>query len=995
MAMNTMLALTLRKQLRVCGWVAACAMAATTLGAQLVTPRISSEITSSEQTTLKGSLHPLAKAQFDSGRVPGATKLNGISIVFSRSAAQEADLKALIAQQQNPASPLFHKWLTPDEFAARYGMASSDLEKVQNWLLQQGFSIDSVARSRDAIRFSGTSAQVERAFSTQMHFFQVEGKRHFAPSTDLSIPAAIGSSIAAVRNLNDFRPRPMHVRSASRSAKPAYTYYGSDSNQYVAFAPGDIAVAYGLKTLSQQGYTGAGQSIAVLGQSAIQTSDITNFQDAAGLNEKLPTLVLVPTTGTSTLQADGDEGESDLDLEWSSATAPGADILFVYTGGDSNAGVFDSLIYAVEQNLAPIITLSYGSCETALDQADLNTMEPKLEEGESQGQTIIASSGDSGSTACYGYTGTTDGGTTFTTAMDEALAVNYPASSEYVTGVGGTEITAANDQVGTYWASAPSSNTITLTSALSHIPEVAWNDDGMTNCATYDVCMSSTGGGISALISRPTWQTGVSGIPAGTKRLVPDVSLYASPNYPGYLYCTSDQSDWSTNQQGSCGSAEFYDPNSFDFTIAGGTSFAAPIFAGMVAVINQKMEYTGGQGLINPTLYSMAADPTTYGSAFYDITSGTSLGTAGVGNECLAGTSYCSSTGKSEYPTTTGYDEATGLGSVNLVNLIDTWTPPTAVATLIGTSTTITANNASPNAGATVIFTITVTASDGATTPTGNVALSIDGGGTADYSNNGTTATVALTASSVAGTATATYQTSFSTAGTHQIVATFPGISSSLATSVGVVQVAVGTTSSGSGTFTLAATNVTVSQGSSGSSTVTITSANSYSGTVDLSMTTTSSSLINYGCYDVNNTPVTANKTATATLTLYTSESDCSTAAVTKGAALHTFAKVGTKRIASSNGSPALQKVLPLSAAALAGVLFFGIRRRRVSKWWTMLSGFVLLGVLSLAVGCGSSSTTSTSNNYVAKGTYTLTLIGVDSTTSSITAQTTFTLTVD
>jgi subtilase family serine protease len=271
--------------------------------------------------------------------------------------------------------------------------------------------------------------------------------------------------------------------------------------------------------------------------------------------------------------------------------------------------VFDSLIYAVEQNLAPIITLSYGSCETALDQADLNTMEPKLEEGESQGQTIIASSGDSGSTACYGYTGTTDGGTTFTTAMDEALAVNYPASSEYVTGVGGTEITAANDQVGTYWASAPSSNTITLTSALSHIPEVAWNDDGMTNCATYDACMSSTGGGISALISRPTWQTGVSGIPAGTKRLVPDVSLYASPNYPGYLYCTSDQSDWSTNQQGSCGSAEFYDPNSFDFTIAGGTSFAAPIFAGMVAVINQKMEYTGGQGLINPTLYSMAAEP--------------------------------------------------------------------------------------------------------------------------------------------------------------------------------------------------------------------------------------------------------------------------------------------------------------------------------------------------------------------------------------------------
>jgi subtilase family serine protease len=189
-----------------CGWLAACALVAPFLGAQSVAPRISSEIAKSEQVTLAGSLHPMAQAKFDAGRVPSSTKLTGVSIVFSRTEEQEADLQALIAAQQDPSSPLYHQWLTPDQFAARFGMADADLSKVKSWLQQQGFSVDSVARSHNAIRFSGTARQVEQAFSTQMHSYKVSGVQHFAPSTELSLPSALSSVVLAVRNLDDFRP---------------------------------------------------------------------------------------------------------------------------------------------------------------------------------------------------------------------------------------------------------------------------------------------------------------------------------------------------------------------------------------------------------------------------------------------------------------------------------------------------------------------------------------------------------------------------------------------------------------------------------------------------------------------------------------------------------------------------------------------------------------------------------------------------------------------
>jgi subtilase family serine protease len=942
-------------------------MAASQLSAQSLAPRISSEITNSERAALKGSLHPMAQARFDAGRVPAATKLSGISLVFSRSAEQQADLDALIAAQQDPSSPLYHQWLNPDQFAARFGMADDDLDKVKNWLQQQGFSVDSVARSRNMIRFSGTMGQVERAFSTQMHYYTVEGKQHFAPSTELSLPAALAPVVLAVRNLNDFRLKPM----LRRPARPDFT---SSQSGYVHFAPGDIKIAYNIPST----YTGTGQAIALMGQSAIVPSDIENFQSASGLAVKDPIEVLVPGSGTSTAY-EGDESESDIDIEWSGAIANGANIIFVYVGDDLNYGVFDSIVYAVDEDIAPIISVSYGGCE-AENSSDITSMENVLENAVSQGQTIIVSSGDSGSTACYG-----DYGTNSATTSDEALAVNYPASSAYVTAMGGTEITAADDVTGTgFWEAANGADV--LTSALQWIPEVAWNDDALSSqsltSSEWASALSSTGGGVSTLVDRPSWQTGVTGIPSGTMRTVPDIALYSSPNYPGYLFCSSDTK---TGIDGSCANG-FRDADDQYLTVAGGTSFAAPVFAGMVAILNQAKGYTNGQGLVNQTLYKLAADSTKYASAFHDVTAGSSAGTLGVGNECLAGSNYCSSSGESEFPTTTGYDQATGLGSVNLANLIAVW--PASSSTLIGTTTTISASNTSPNVGASVTFTITVVAASGTAPPTGNVNLSIDGGGTA-YSDGGTTTTVALVASGAPGTATATYQTSFSTVAAHQIVAQFAQ-DAPFAASTGVVQVNVEIISSGKGSFALAASpgTLTVVQDGEGTETIQATPSGGYTGAVDL---TPSSATLSF-CYTPATAYVTGTSAAAATMIIDTNLNDCSSTGAQKTSGKQLFLAGSQKAKLAYGASPSIAT----AAFSFAGLFFAGLigwRRRQLR----ILSCLIVLGVMSFALtacGGGGGGSTNCTTCTTTGSSYTITVTGQDSATATITGETTFTLTV-
>ena len=199
------------RPIRNCWAAAGVVLASAMLAAQTPAARVQSEIDSSQLSLIPGSQSALARVAPDLGRMPSNSAINGITLRFNRSAAQEAALEALIQAQQNPSSPLYHQWLTPDQFAARFGVAQSDIDKVESWLQQQGFAIDTVNRSHTAIRFSGTAGQVESAFATQMHFYQVNGQKHFAPSTALSVPSAIAGVVADIHNLSDFRPHPDHI----------------------------------------------------------------------------------------------------------------------------------------------------------------------------------------------------------------------------------------------------------------------------------------------------------------------------------------------------------------------------------------------------------------------------------------------------------------------------------------------------------------------------------------------------------------------------------------------------------------------------------------------------------------------------------------------------------------------------------------------------------------------------------------------------------------
>lgn len=697
-------------------------------------PRITAQVDNSQRVSLRGEVSPKARAADDVGAVATDMQLRGITLVFSRTAAQQAALDQLVADQQNPTSASYHHWLTPEQYAVRFGMGAADIATVQSWLEQQGFTVESVARSRTSISFSGTAAQVSAAFGAPLHNYRGQGgiSSHFAPSTNLSIPSALAPVVQGVRNLASFR---LHSRAQIKlpSLLPQYTVEGT---QAYFLTPLDVATIYNLKTEYGQGYSGSGQTIAIVGQSAVSSADLANFRKALGLAANAPSLNLIPGTGGSQVFS-GDEAESDLDLEYSGAVAPMATVAFYYVGNSPNYGVFDALQYVVDSDSAPIISISYGDCEFDIGASAIATLDSIFEQASSQGQSIIAASGDSGSQDC-------SPDTNLTATEQQAVAVDYPASSPYVTGVGGTEfpvadVTAPNT---TYWTSEAGSSDL-VSSAKAYIPEQVWNDDVAVK--TWD----GGGGGVSLYETRPAWQTGVTGIPSGTQRLVPDVSLAASPNYPGYLFCSSDTT--ATGVSNSCASGfRNSSGTSFSYDVAGGTSFAAPIFAGMVAVLNQANGNTTGQGLIAPTLYTLASNGATYASAFHDITSG--------GNECLLTAASCG-TGiqTSDYLAGLGYDEASGLGSINFANLVTAWSYPRTSPSAV-TATVLTATPASASSGSTVSLSAAVS-SAGAPVTAGTVTFQSDSAtiGTGTLNSNGV-ATISLSTLPIgADSITATY----------------------------------------------------------------------------------------------------------------------------------------------------------------------------------------------------------------------------------------------
>jgi len=619
--------------------------------------------------------HPLARAAFDQGRVEGSMNINHAAIVFKLAPAQQADLDKLLAEQQDPHSANYRQWLTPEQYAARFGMSDSDLAQVTSWLKSQGLTVDGFSRARTRVFFSGTAAQVESVFHTELHRYLVNGQVGLANATEISVPQAISAMVLGVRGLENFRPLPR-----ARVARPNFTSHQS-GNHFIA--PGDFATIYNVPAALD----GTGQKIAIVGQTDINFSDIDAFRTAAGLPARTTGAsanfqkVLIPSGGSGF--SDGDEVEANLDLEWSNAVAKNATILYVYAGANSaTKNVFDALLYAVDQNLAPVISTSYGNCEANLT-GFLQTLQQAAQQANAQGQTITAASGDSGAADCDAAS---------VNSATHGLAVDSPASLPEVTGIGGSEFT--GDAAGTVTGTAPNttagattfwggtnSTTDNLSSALSYIPETTWNDTPASVLAGQG--LSATGGGKSKVFSKPSWQTG-SGVPDDAARDVPDISLSGSPNHDGYLICSQSSFAGVTPAVTSCTSG-FRGSDGSSLAVVGGTSAGAPAFAGIVALLNQK---TGSNGLgnVNPTLYSLAASTP---GAFNDITSGNNV------IPCTQGSNGCPAAAPFQYGFSagSGYDQVTGLGSLNVTNLANAWAAltPSPDFSVFGYSATISA----------------------------------------------------------------------------------------------------------------------------------------------------------------------------------------------------------------------------------------------------------------------------------------------------------------
>ena len=578
--------------------------------------RIAGPVDSRQTVILNGNVHPSAISQFDVGPVDPSLKLDHVTLMLKRSNAQQVELERLLADQQNPFSPDYHAWLTPEQFADRFGLSSNDISKVTAWLQSEGLAVDTVSRSRNWIWFSGTADQIQKTLQTSLHRYNVGGEMHFANASEPSMPAAIAPLVLGVLGLDDFRPKSKQskaVRLLGEAAKGSLhpQFSNPSGNHYLA--PDDFATIYNLNPLYNLGYDGSGQRIAIVGQSAVDLTDIQVFRILYGLPKHDPQLVLVP--GTPDPGQTSDMQEAALDIEWAGAVARNANITYVYS-----IDALVSLIHAVDQNIAPIISYSFAICEQSDSDFLILSIRSLAQEANAQGITWIASSGDSGAAACDPHDDPAKA------QALHGLKVDFPASLPEVTAVGGTQF---DEGTGQYWSA---SNSGALASALSYIPEKGWNESDAQGLA-------ASGGGLSSLFPKPAWQI-APGVPDTNSRAIPDVALTAA-THDGYLVVVGGQP-----------------------MVFGGTSAAAPAFAGIVALVNQYQVLNGvstqyGQGNINPNLYSIARNTA---GVFHDITVGNNI------VPCLASTLNCPA-GTLGYSAAAGYDLVTGLGSVDAFNL--------------------------------------------------------------------------------------------------------------------------------------------------------------------------------------------------------------------------------------------------------------------------------------------------------------------------------------
>jgi hypothetical protein len=698
------------------------------------------------RVTLRGNTHPLARPEFDRGVAPDSQSIRRMLVLLRRSPEQQAALSELLTEQQVKSSPNYHRWLTPEQFGERFGASDEDIQAVTGWLASQGFGVGKVSAGRTVIEFSGTAGQVRSALRTEIHKYLVDGQERWANASDPQIPATLARVVQGIVSLNNFPRRPMHRtvgafrrRKATGLVEPLYTYPSGTATFYT-LGPTDFATIYNVLPLWQAGIDGTGQTIAIVGDSNIKTQDVDDFRAMFGLPPNPVTVILDgPDPGTYL----EDEIEADLDVEWAGAIAKNATIdLVVAETTEATAGTDLATLYAIDNNIASVLSDSFGECEQQLGNAGNAFESAMAEQAAAQGITVVVSSGDSGSAGCD---------SSGSESAANGLAVNGLASTPFNVAVGGTEF----GNPAAYFNTT--NDPTTGASVKSYVPEVAWNEScassgnpadcsavsttptsviagggGPSNCAVQD----STGNCVSGY-PKPEWQTGT-GVPSDGLRDIPDVSLFAGngQDYTFYIACITQVEPCSLG-----GREE-------DFFGVSGTSVTAPAFAGIVALAVQK---TGQrQGIANYILYAMAAATAASSSyctsnaaavgntscVFYDTTMGLNAALAEItpGNNsvnCEGGSPNCSSTVAGSYgimvdpnspstpawTTSTGYDMATGLGSVNAANLVNNWSS----ISFWPSATTLNLSPAAITHGQSLNVNVQVTSAGG--TPSGDVAL--------------------------------------------------------------------------------------------------------------------------------------------------------------------------------------------------------------------------------------------------------------------------------
>jgi subtilase family serine protease len=660
-------------------------------------PLITEALDESRLTVLKGNTHPLARREFDLGTAPASLPMERMLLVLKRSDEQETALRKLLDDQQDKNSPHYHKWVTPEQFGAQFGPTDGDMQMITSWLQSHGFQVGST-KGRTVLEFSGSASQVKEAFHTSIHKYVVHGEQHWANANDPSIPAALAPAVAGIKTLHNFLKKPMvHMAEKYVPAKlvaksrPEFT---SGSGLH-ALTPDDYRVIY---NSMNSPFSGLGVTIAVVGRSNLfnggqDVSDFRNVFGVAGGGNGLTIILNGPDPGDI---GDGDELEATLDASWSGALAPSANIDFVVSGSTNTTDGIDlSELYIIENNLGAIMTESFGICEANVTPGDAQGISLLAEQAAAQGITYMVSAGDTGAAGCDNLGETTAVG---------GISINVLASNPFTVAMGGTLFN-EHGQDATYWGTT---NGSALGSALAYIPEDAWNETCTTQCQQGQPPLAAGSGGASIYFQKPPWQSGVTGTSSDTVRDIPDISL-TSAGHDFYLLCL----------QASCV------PDSQGFvSFAGvlGTSAAAPSFASVMALVDQSQG--GPQGVANYVLYPLALAQQTAGTKCDASNTSTPPNSACVFNDVTSGN--ISVPGEAGYPSgvyaaAAGYDMATGLGSVNVANLVTAW----ASAKFNATTTTLTLNGVSTPItiahGASVAVGGKVTSNS--TTPTGDVAL--------------------------------------------------------------------------------------------------------------------------------------------------------------------------------------------------------------------------------------------------------------------------------